>query len=192
MALRLFIAVELPEPWREAARAARAEIEREVGAPVAASMRWVDPTLMHLTVRFVGEIDEPGLAPLREALDRVVPPVDVELTIDGAGTFGPPARTDAAWIGVCGDVDGLRALVERVEAAVVAAGLPPEERTFRAHVTLARLGRRASRDERRAVARVVAGLTRPPRASFHARSVALVRSHLGRGGPRYEVRSRHG
>ncbi len=190
--MRLFVAVELPEPWREAARAARAAIEGEVGAPVAAAMRWVDPALMHLTVRFLGEVEERALEPLRQALDRVVPPVDVELMVDGAGTFGPPARTEAAWIGVGGDVEGLRALVERVEAAVVAAGLPPEERAFRAHVTLARLGRRAARDERRAVARAVAGLTRPPPATFRARSVALMRSHLGSGGPRYEVLSRHG
>ncbi len=189
--MRLFVAVELPEPWREAARAARAAIERGVGAPVSTSLRWVDPALMHVTMRFLGEVGEAGLAPLQQALSRVVPPVDVDLMLDGAGTFGPAARTEVVWLGVGGDADGLRALAARVEAAVVAAGLPPEERAFRAHLTLARLRRRASRDERRAVARVVAGLVASPPAPFRARSVALVRSQLGRGGPRYEVLSRH-
>ena len=186
--MRLFVAVELPEAWREVARATRAAIERGPGVP----LRWVDPTLMHLTLRFLGEVAEERLEALQGALSRDVPPVDVELALDGVGTFGPPVRTAVAWLGVGGDRDGLQALAERVEAAVVSAGLPPEERDFRAHVTLVRLGRRASRADRRAVAEAVAAVHAPPPSVFRARSVVLVRSHLGAGGPRYELLSRHG
>ena len=186
--MRLFVAIELPEPWCEAARAARAAFEREVDAP----MRWVEPALMHLTLRFLGEVEQQRLEPLQQTLAGVMPPVDVELMLDGVGTFGPPARTAVVWFGVGGDGEGLRALAERVEAAVVAAGAPPEERAFSAHVTLARVGRGASRGDRRAVAGAVARLPAPPPSPFRARSVALVRSRLGRGGPRYDVLSRHG
>ena len=185
--MRLFVAIELPESWRAAARAARITLEREVDAP----LRWVDPALMHLTLRFLGEVDEQRLHPLQSALDESVPAFDVELRLADAGTFGSPARAPAAWLGVGGDVHGLEALAQRVEEAVAAAGFAPERRAFRAHITLARLGRQATRAQRRAVAEAVAGLPAPPPEPFRATSIALVRSHLGRGGPRYEALSRH-
>lgn len=186
--VRLFVAIEIPESWREAARLARTALERETRAP----LRWVDPALMHLTLRFLGEVAEERLGTLRRALGDTVPPVDVELTLDGTGTFGPPVRTSAVWLGVGGDGEALRVLAGRVEAAVVAAGLPSEERPLSAHITLARVSRRATRDDRRAVAEAVTLLPSPPPSSFRARSVTLVQSHLGRGGPRYQALSRHG
>ena len=186
---RLFIAVEVHDDWRDAARAARAVID---GAQPALPLRWVDPALMHLTLRFLGEVDEHTLEPLQRELAAGVPTVDVQLALGPAGTFGAPGRTAVAWLAVGGDGEGLRALAERVEAAVVAAGLPPEDRPLRPHVTLARVRRGASTQQRRAVAEAIAALDPPPPAAFRARSVALVRSHLSREGPRYETLSRHG
>ena len=116
----------------------------------------------------------------------------MQLALGPAGTFGVPARTTVAWLAVAGDGEGLRALAGRVEAAVVAAGLPPDDRPLRPHITLARLDRGASTQQRRAVAEAIAALEPPPPAAFRARAVALVRSHLGREGPRYETLSRHG
>ncbi len=187
MTVRLFISVELSEAWRDAARAARAALERQVEAP----LRWVDPRLMHLTLRFLGEVPEEEVSRLRNALDGV-PPVDVQLALKEAGTFGPASRTAVVWLAIGGDGDGLRALADRVEAAVVSIDFEPEQRPFRPHVTLARVDRRASGGRRRTVAEAVERLPAPSPSPFTAHAVALVRSHLGRGGPRYEVLSRHG
>lgn len=186
MTVRLFISVELPETWRDAARVARAALERQVETP----LRWVDPQLMHLTLRFLGEVPEEEIGRLRNVLDGV-PPVDVQLALKEAGTFGPASRTAVVWLAIGGDSDGLRALTDRVEAAVVSIGFESERRPFRPHVTLARVDRRASGGQRRTVAEAVEQLPAPPSSPFTAHSVALVRSHLGRGGPRYEVLSRH-
>ncbi len=186
--MRLFVAVEVSGGWRDAARAVRAAVDgRQAGLP----LRWVDPALMHLTLRFLGEVDEHALEPLQRELAAGVSPVDVQLALGPAGTFGAPGRTTVAWLEVGGDGEGLRALAERVEAAVVAAGLPSEDRPLHPHVTLARVRRGASTRQRRAVAEVIAALEPPVAAGFRARSVALVRSHLGREGPRYETLSRH-
>ncbi|MDP6607269.1 MAG: RNA 2',3'-cyclic phosphodiesterase [Dehalococcoidia bacterium] len=200
--MRLFVAVELPELWREDARAARGALERNLTstAPAAPAvterLRWVDPALMHLTLRFTGEVDYGLLGPLQAALDRCGD-VDVELSLGAAGTFGPASRTQVVWLEVEGGPP-LAGLAADVEAAVASTGIAADGRAFRAHITLARVHRRASKEERRAIAAAVRALDppavwrRPVAQAFRARSIALVRSHLAATGPRYEVLSRHG
>ena len=73
-----------------------------------------------------------------------------------------------------------------------AAGLPPEDRRLRPHLTLARLGRQLGPEERRAVAEAVRDLDAPEALRFRVREVVLVRSYLGNPGPRYEVLARFG
>ncbi|MYE31644.1 MAG: RNA 2',3'-cyclic phosphodiesterase, partial [Chloroflexi bacterium] len=107
------------------------------------------------------------------------------------GTFGSAARTSVVWLGLGGDVDALRALAGRVETAVEAAGLPPERRELRPHVTLARVRQRASTAQRRALAAAVGALDAPGPHPYRAVEVVLVRSHLGAGQPRYEVLGRY-
>lgn len=161
--MRLSIAIEVPTAWRETAAVATATIERACGVP----LRRVDPGRMHLTLRFLSEVPEAQMGPLRAALAEQVPPVDVLLTLGAAGTFGAQARTPSGrrprqdavvWLDVGDPRSGLRALATRVEAAVRAAGLPPEERPLLAHLTLARVNgarppgaRRAARGRGRGV-----------------------------------------
>jgi len=186
--VRLFVAIELSEEWRHAAREARAAIEATTLDPRV--LRWVDPALMHLTLRFLGEVDEGLVETLRERLDEVSP-LEVELAGAALGTFGPPRRTQVVWLGVGGNLADLEAVAAGVENAVVEAGFPAEERPFRAHVTLARVRREATPAQRTEVASAVAALDLDlPRAST-VREVVLVRSHLTPRGPRYEVLSRH-
>jgi RNA 2',3'-cyclic 3'-phosphodiesterase len=186
--VRLFVAIELPDSWRDAAREARATIETAL--PDARLLRWVDPDLMHLTLRFLGEVDEGPVETLRERLDEIAP-FDVAIAGGTPGTFGPPRRTQVVWLGVGGDVARLEAVAREVEAAAVAAGLPPDERTFRPHVTLARVRREATPAQREAVARAVGALDLGLPAPSNVSEVALVRSHLIPRGPHYEVLSRH-
>jgi 2'-5' RNA ligase len=188
--VRLFVAIELTETWREAAVATRHALEDALDAHAARALRWVDPELLHLTLRFLGEYPDDEVGRLRSALAAEVRDVDLELTLSGAGTFGPPARTSTVWLGLDGNLEGLAALVAAVERAVVDAGAGPDDRPFAAHVTIARVRERAGGSERRAVARAVAEIE-APRVTLRARQVALVRSFLGNGAPRYEVLARY-
>lgn len=188
--MRLFVAVELPEPWlREAARAL--DVLTATLGDHAEVLRPVAPDRMHLTVRFLGEVDEERLPALDEALRESVPPVGVDLELAAPGTFGSAARTSAVWLGLGGDLEELRALAGRVESAVEAAGLPSERRELRPHVTLARVRQRASAAQCRAIASAVATLALPAPHPHRAVEVVLVRSHLGAGQPRYEVLGRY-
>ncbi|MYE47010.1 MAG: RNA 2',3'-cyclic phosphodiesterase [Chloroflexi bacterium] len=183
--MRLFIAIEPPEAWRRtAAEAAAALDEAHPGL-----LRLVRPELLHLTLRFLGEVDGERLEPLQAALREAVPPVEIALELGAPGMFGG-SRGGAIWLGVGGDVEGLRALAARVETAVAAAGLPEQRRELRAHLTIARVRRQARGGERRAIAASVRALAAPEPAPFVARELVLVRSWLRPEGPRYRALAR--
>lgn len=190
--MRLFVALEAPERWREEAAEAQRALANALPKPTRDRLRPVDPALMHLTLRFLGEVDEGGVDALQAALDGHVDPFTLNLSLAAAGTFGPAARTSVAWLGVGGDVEGLRTLAARIEDAISAAGLPREDRDLSPHLTLARVHRSARPPDRRAIAEAIGALPPPPPCPVTARELLLVRSHFGGARPRYEVLSRHG
>jgi len=126
--IRLFVAIELPEGQRERLAQLCA------GVPGA---KWVRPENMHLTLRFIGEIEN-GLADDVDAALMKLQAPRFDLTLDGVGFFGKPSAARMLWAGV-GKCDALMRLQAKVEATVQRAGLPAEERKFAPHVTLARL-----------------------------------------------------
>jgi len=103
------------------------------GVPAA---RWVDPDNLHLTLRFIGEVDG-GQAQDLDATLAQVHAARFDLTLAGVDRFGQGRKSRALWVGVAPapELDRLR---RRVEQAVQAAGFAPEGRKFKPHVTLAR------------------------------------------------------
>lgn len=185
--MRLFVAIEAPEEWRAEA----ACIQQALPATVRQQVRLVDPVNMHVTLRFIGEVNEAALPALHDALDRALPPVRVDLSLDGIGTFGAPARTSVVWLGVGGKLDGLRSLASGADEAVAQAlDLPHEGRPYNPHITLGRVRQQVSADERREIVAATRAIAPPPALPFTASEVVLIRSHLGPGGSRYEVLGR--
>ncbi len=126
--IRLFVAVDVPAEVRDRLDGLCA------GVP---SARRVEPEQIHLTLRFIGEVDGGTFDDVRLALAEVrVPQFDIEL--DGVGHFGDRRRVRTLWVGVVPN-PALNHLAARVEAALAGAGLEPETRKFKAHITLARL-----------------------------------------------------
>ena len=188
--MRLFVTIKAPEAWRDAATAQQLALFDALPEDAQDAIRIVKTELMHVTLRFLGEVDEGAVDPLQAALDAVEAP-EIPLTLDRAGTFGQPAPIWAVYLGIAGDLDALGALAARVDGAVGLLGLPPEARPFSAHLTLARVQRRASAEARRAIADVVRDLDAPPPLPYVVRGIVLVRSYLEDPTPRYEVLSRH-
>jgi 2'-5' RNA ligase len=187
--MRLFVAIESPGEWRNAALEARRHIEDRVSPETARALRWVAPDLLHLTLRFIGEYPEADLVTLRDSLDTAIGAVDLNLGTGVLGTFGGrKART--LWLGLTGDIATLDGLAVRVEQAVVESGVTPEARAFAPHLTLARVRERASVDARVEIARVAADVDGDPAPALAIHHVALVRSVLGGGAPRYDVLAR--
>jgi len=129
---RLFVAL------RPSAAARRRLLRVMDGVPGA---RWQDDDQLHLTLRFVGEVDARQADDLAAALGRVTHPRPT-VRLAGVGAFASRGQPHTLWAGVAPD-EALRLLQRRVERALVLAGVAPERRAFAPHVTLARLGRTA-------------------------------------------------
>src|SRR3546814_757709 len=125
--MRLFVALALPDHLRS--RLA----ELCSGLPGA---RWVAPENLHLTLRFIGEVDGRDAEDIDVALSGIHLP-RFAIALSGVGEFGDGRRLRSVWVGVEAS-DMLDRLHAKVEQAVQRAGQPPEQRKFKPHVTLAR------------------------------------------------------
>lgn len=124
--LRLFAAVEVPPDIAE-------ELDRHQDELPGA--RWREPEQLHVTLRFFGDVPEPVADDLDAELSGVTgQPFD--LTLAGSGAFGLGHQSRAVWAGVEPGAP-LKQLASRCEAAARRAGLAPETRVFKPHVTLA-------------------------------------------------------
>lgn len=127
MSLRLFLAIPIPED------VACRLLALESDVPGAA---WRTAEQYHLTLRFIGEVDEPTARDIDTELGRIAAaPFDIALS--GVGSFGGKEPT-ALWAGVDAPPD-LHRLAASCEAAIRNAALPPEPRKYKPHVTLAYL-----------------------------------------------------
>ena len=125
---RLFIAVDLPEEIRNNLG------KISFGIPGA---RWVDPLQIHLTVRFVGEVDGTTFLDIKAALEQVrLSPF--LLALKGVGHFPPRGKPRVLWVGI-EQSQPLQTLKNRIDKILAGVGLQPEGRKFSPHITLARL-----------------------------------------------------
>lgn len=128
--IRLFSAIAVPEDLGQALA------RRQQGLPGA---NWRPLEALHITLRFFGEVREDVARDLDAEFSGLGGP-GFELSLEGVGAFGEGADIHAVWAGVA-DSEPLRHLAARHETAARRAGLKPETRTYRPHVTLAYLRR---------------------------------------------------
>jgi len=133
--MRLFIAIELP-----------AEVKRLLAGMRAAipGARWVPPEQLHLTLSFLGEVDEATCTLLAEKLTEVAAP-GFELHFSASGCFPDRRRPRVLWAGLT-ESPLLTSLAEQVNKIVRHCGIPVEERRFSPHITLARCRQPAGRE----------------------------------------------
>ncbi len=164
---RLFVAIDPP-----------AAVIARLGGLCAGvpGARWVEPDQMHLTLRFIGEVDGAVREDLRSELGRVLA-ARFTLTLSGTDCFGGRRRARTLWVGIepCPPLLELHA---KIEAALGRAGVAPEGRKFLPHLTLARL--KAGPPDR--IARFLAETGGFKSEPFAVDTFALYESQLNRGG----------
>ncbi len=179
---RLFVAVPIPAPVREAITAL-VESVRAAGDPAVRDVRWVRLDGLHLTIRFIGPTDEERVADVAAAVDRTtrgVVPFDV--VIANGGAFPSVGRPRALWLDVGDGASELAAVAKKLDDELSGLGWPRDERPHRAHLTLARSdGVRAGP----VVARRLIAAAADVREPFRAESLVLFESISGGGPARY-------
>lgn len=128
--MRLFVAIRPPRLVRERLSAAMGGIS---GA------RWQSDDQLHLTLRFIGDVDRRQAEDIDAALNAVRQPC-FEIRLSGAGFFEARGKPDTVWAGVAPH-EPVAGLHRKIDQALVRVGLEPERRAYIPHITLARLGR---------------------------------------------------
>lgn len=175
---RLFAAAPVEDPG---VRERLAEAQRLLGS--GGRVKWVAPHQLHFTLKFLGEVPEGRIAAAREALSRSVDGLSAfSLTLSGLGAFPRREAARVIWAGCTSGREPLEALAAGVEEAFVAAGFPPEERPFSAHLTL---GRVREGGGGRSLSELLAREARRTFGEVVVKEAVLFQSVLGPSGPAY-------
>ncbi len=185
--MRLFIALHLQPATLEPVQALQRRLRE---ADLRREVRWVEPSGMHLTLKFLGETEPGRSAAVREALGSTLPGFEAARLSPGAvGGFPNLRRPRVLWVGLREEGAALQPLVAAIESAMERLGWERERRPFQPHLTLgrrkemARGGSGSLAPELTRALESAAPLEAPMLAQPH---VALMQSHLGPAGARYE------
>jgi 2'-5' RNA ligase len=180
--VRLFVAVDLAPAVVAQAQSLIAELRQRAEAVAPrARITWIPPALMHLTIRFIGQVGDGDLPAIVDALRRPVAMAPFDLDVRGVGAFpvkGPPR---VLWAGLTSGMDELCAVEVDVSARLQQLGIAPDERVFSPHLTLGRVrdaaGLRTST--------LLAGLAQQPVGTSRIDAITLFESQLSPKGPTY-------
>ncbi|HEX9918994.1 MAG TPA: RNA 2',3'-cyclic phosphodiesterase [Pyrinomonadaceae bacterium] len=186
--VRIFCAVELPEDVRARVAAHVARL-RETMQEASPKISWERAEKLHLTLKFLGEIEAERVEALTRAASRAAEGVyKFELSLREAGAFPQGGNPRVLWLGLHDDTGSLAELQGRLEAECERENFPREARAFRPHITIARIR------TPNAAARHVAKLHRETGfapATFDVGGFVVMESQLRAGGSLYTPRSRH-
>ncbi len=174
--IRLFVGLEIPESLRQRLAMLHG------GVPGA---KWQSAEQMHLTLRFVGDVSEAMATDIDDALTTIRAP-SFDMEIAGVGEFGGKMPR-ALWAGVRSDEE-LQHLHRKIDAILRRLGMPPDERKFSPHVTLARL----KNAPRAKVMEFISHHALFADGSFRVEQFVLFSSQLGSGGSVYHVEREYG
>ena len=174
LSVRAFFGLPVPEPQREM-------LARFIAAYalVAPDFRWTPPDNLHLTIRFVGNVQRALVDAVADALTRRTL-VAFDLELGDVGSFGRGRAARVAWIGLRTGGEAAAALAAQVEEECVRAGLAPETRPYQSHLTVARARSQGG-------ARLPEPPAMPRVEPWRADQLVLYSSRLARTGAVYEA-----
>ena len=153
------------------------------------ALRPVQPELMHVTLAFLGAIDDLRLDDVVGAVrDAAAGSHPFRVSLDAVGRFPVRGSPRVAWLGVREGSAEIGSLAEAVRAGLASRGIPFDDKPFSAHVALARVRERADRVEARDVSQAIRAAT-PPAIAFTADAVSVIESKLSPRGPLYTDRA---
>jgi 2'-5' RNA ligase len=179
------------EPSESLEQNLRALQSRLKALPAGRAVRYVAPENIHLTFKFLGNVEKGAVPSVMRALERAAHGLDqMELTAQGLGCFPNPKRPNNVWVGLEGGVDTAALLAQRIEDDCESEGVPRSQRGFAPHLTVGRVKRDASNDDRRAIGRWVGESPVETFGALKADEILLISSEFRPRGPVYSVLAR--
>ena len=169
--IRSFIAIDLPQETRQGLTIIQEHLRQS-----RATVRWVKPGSIHLTLKFLGNVHPAQIDEIAAAAAQLVRDEPVfALCAAGLGSFPSQRNPRVIWVGIQGETERLARIQARLEKDLVPLGFAREQRKFRPHLTLGRLKDRGSRQ---ALIEAMASLELPKFNSFDVAEIILYKSDL--------------
>ena len=180
--VRCFVAIELPEFLQ----AGLEDVQRTLRSGPLDPVKWVAPSQIHVTLKFLGHVDASMLTAIEDRLaevGRATRPFD--LSIAHLGAFPNPRRPRVVWVGIEQGGENLQGLQGAVEEALVSLDFGREKRPFSSHLTLGRVRETALPSQVQELAQRLSAISVPMLGSTRITSITFMRSQLTPSGPIY-------
>ena len=183
--VRAFIAVDISGEARDAL----AGVAKRLQEQGVSGVRWVRPEGIHLTLKFLGDIESAMVGRVMEGIESACEgTAPFKLGLSRPGAFPSSKSPRVAWVGLKGDLDLLERLQGRIDREMHSAcGFPEERRAFTPHLTLGRMRENASGEERRRMGEALVRATLEDGVWWQVKEVYLIRSTLTPSGAVYDI-----
>jgi len=180
--IRAFIAIEM----QDAVRASLSSLQGRLRPHEHPYVKWGDPKSIHLTLKFLGNIEQQQVPQIEDAISQASQGVSpFQLQLGGLGAFPSLGRPRVIWVAMTGEIERLVTLQQGIDQALVPLGFAIESRPFKAHLTLGRLRERASPEERKRIGELVKATQSEAAAAMEVTEIILMRSRLTPSGAIY-------
>jgi len=178
--MRTFISIEIPDKIKD-------NVEKVIGEMKALlpPIKWVDKKNLHLTMKFLGWVDDQKIDPLKTSITDIVKDFgSIKISFSGLGVFPSSNRPRVIWVGISEGSEKVKELAEKLNEQLTKEGYRKEEdRDFSPHLTI---GRIKERIETGALNSFIEKKEKENFGGFTAKNVSLMKSTLRRSGPIYE------
>ncbi len=180
--IRSFIAVELPAELKQFL----AQLQARLKADNQPHIKWVNPDGIHLTLKFLGNVSPAMIDPITRVMtDAAQKTTPIKLDVQQLGAFPNLKRAQVVWLGLGGEVDKIKQLHQLLETNLARLGFTTEQRSFKPHLTLARLGNEISAEQRQRFGELIADTGIKTDIVIKVNSISLIKSQLTREGAIY-------
>jgi len=160
--MRTFIAIEISDEMKEALHQIESHLKYS-----GADVKWVKPENIHLTLKFLGEVNEQKLVEIKALLDSIAGDIKpFEITIKEIGAFPKIEYPRVIWVRLDKGAGGSKELAEKIDSALLKIGFEKESRPFAAHLTIGRVRSPKNKDK-----------LKEKVASFDASQLSAVKPH---------------
>lgn len=173
--IRCFIAIELPDEVKVGLH----QLQAELKLPGHTFVKWVAPESVHITLKFLGNIDPEKVTPITKIIEQAGKTFrPFQLETGEVGAFPNLRQPRVLWLSIRGDLDKLIALQQRIDDGLAQLQFAKETREFTPHLTLARLRQGTSPQERREFGELVMKTPIEANYKINVDSISLMKSQL--------------